>query len=70
LCPCVVNTCYFLISAAEISKPAEKDPKTHPEIHPKNLADLDSRISTLAIAAVAAYGDAAGAVRGQWYTTV
>jgi hypothetical protein len=63
-CPCVVKTCYFVILVAEISKPAEKDPKTHLETHPKSLADLDSRISTLAIAAVAAYGDAANAVRG------
>ncbi|XP_023712428.1 MICOS complex subunit Mic60 isoform X2 [Cryptotermes secundus] len=47
----------------EISKPAEKVPKTHPELHPKNLADLESRISTLSIAAVSAYGDAANAVR-------
>lgn len=47
----------------EITKPAEKDPKTHPETHPKSLEDLESRISTSAIAAVAAYGDAANAVR-------
>jgi hypothetical protein len=30
------------------------------------LADLENRISTLAIAAVAAYDDAANAVRGWW----
>jgi hypothetical protein len=60
----VVKTCYIVISVAEINKPVEKDLKTIPETHPKNLADLESRISTLAIAAVAAYSDAASAVRG------
>jgi hypothetical protein len=51
---------------AEISKPSavEKDIKKLPEKHVTNLADLESKISTLAISAVAAYDDAANAIRG------
>jgi hypothetical protein len=57
---------YFIISAPEISKPPpiEKDLKKLPETHVKNLADLESKVSTLAIAAVSAYDDAANAIRG------
>ncbi|XP_069695469.1 MICOS complex subunit Mic60 [Periplaneta americana] len=50
---------------AQIDKPApeEKELKKLPETHPKNLADLESKISTLAIATVAAYGDATNAIK-------
>ncbi|KDR13531.1 MICOS complex subunit Mic60 [Zootermopsis nevadensis] len=55
----------FKFSAPEIDKrpPAEKDLKKLPETHVKNLADLESKVSTLAIAAISAYDDAANAVR-------
>jgi hypothetical protein len=65
-CLSLENLFYFIISAPEIDKPppAEKNVKKLPETHVKNLADVDSKVSTLAIAAVAAYDDAANAVRG------
>jgi hypothetical protein len=48
----------------EVDKPIPKDVKKTPETHPVNVADLESKISTLALAAVAAYGDAANTIRG------
>jgi len=48
----------------EVDKPIQKDVKKPPETHPVNVGDLESKISTLAIAAVAAYGDAANTIRG------
>jgi hypothetical protein len=62
----LVKAYYFVISVAEVDKPPsiEKDSKKLPETHPKNLADLESKISTLAVAAVAAYSDASSAIRG------
>lgn len=49
---------------AEVDKPIQKDVKKPPETQPVNVEDLESKISTLAIAAVAAYGDAVNTVRG------
>jgi len=49
---------------AEVDKPIQKDVKKPPETQPVNVADLESKISTLAIAAVAAYSDATNTIRG------
>jgi mitofilin len=48
---------------AEVDKPIQEDVKKPPETHQVNVADLESKISTLAIAAVAAYGDAVNTIR-------
>jgi hypothetical protein len=49
---------------AEVEKPIQKEVQKPPEIQPVNVADLESKMSTLAIAAVAAYGDAVNTIRG------
>lgn len=49
---------------SEVDKPIQEVVKKPPETHPVNVADLESKISTLAIAAVAAYGDAVNTIRG------
>jgi len=48
---------------SEVHKPIQEDVKKPPETHPVNVADLEGKISTLAIAAVAAYGDAVNTIR-------
>ena len=49
---------------SEVDKPIQEDVKKPRETHPVNVADLESKISTLGIAAVAAYGDAVSTIRG------
>ncbi|PSN32294.1 MICOS complex subunit Mic60 [Blattella germanica] len=49
---------------AEIDKPAaETDKKSLPESHPKNLVDLESKISASAVAAIAAFSEATSSIR-------